>query len=192
MRTTRASQPQQCGSVRKKCSCDQRRSSGPPCLESQAACFTLSCCREWHDLPSKDGQLSVTPVVAYMGDIDPCQFASSFNPAEVCAFSAVSRPNQTNHLVYAGCRSFHGCHCRPHGPKQAQHDGALRYVAHSTYTARHTTPHTTAFDRPSAFALGVAYPVFNAGPHRIWGLTAFVLAGVLNTVVLPRASAAKL
>ena len=31
-------------------------------------------------------------------------------------------------------------------------------------------------------------PVFNAGPHKIWGLTAFVLAGTLNTILFPEFS----
>ena len=39
----------------------------------------------WHDLPNKDRTLAVTPVIAYMGDIDPRQFATCFNPAEVCS-----------------------------------------------------------------------------------------------------------
>ena len=37
----------------------------------------------WHDLPNKDRTLAVTPVIAYMGEIDPRQFVSCFNPAEV-------------------------------------------------------------------------------------------------------------
>jgi nudix motif 8 len=38
----------------------------------------------WHDLPNKDRTIAVTPVIAFMGDVDPRQFATSYNPAEVC------------------------------------------------------------------------------------------------------------
>jgi hypothetical protein len=36
--------------------------------------------------------------------------------------------------------------------------------------------------------LGNNLPVFNAGPARIWGLTAFILAGFLNTCLFPEFS----
>lgn len=32
---------------------------------------------------------------------------------------------------------------------------------------------------------GVKMPQFDGGPHRIWGLTAYILAGFLNTIVFP-------
>ena len=42
----------------------------------------------WHDLPNKDRTMAVTPVVAFMGELDPSQFASCFNPYEVSVLFA--------------------------------------------------------------------------------------------------------
>ena len=39
---------------------------------------------------------------------------------------------------------------------------------------------------------GAHMPVFLGGPHRIWGLTAYVLNGILNSVLFPQHSGAKL
>ena len=32
---------------------------------------------------------------------------------------------------------------------------------------------------------GLKMPQFDAGPHRVWGLTAYVLTGILNEIVFP-------
>eukprot|EP00042_Codosiga_hollandica_P033221 m.219620 g.219620 ORF g.219620 m.219620 type:complete len:154 (+) comp54135_c1_seq1:68-529(+) len=86
----------------------------------------------------QDSKLAVTPVVAYMGNIDPSQFASSFNPSEVAEVFTVTIHELMN--------------------------------VHKRVTTQR---------------FGINFPAFEGGPHRIWGLTAYVLENVLS-VVLPQ------
>ena len=51
--------------------------------EEEVSLTPLRILGMWHDLPNKDRTIAVTPVLAYMGHVDPRQFASCFNPAEV-------------------------------------------------------------------------------------------------------------
>eukprot|EP00048_Salpingoeca_helianthica_P016633 m.233388 g.233388 ORF g.233388 m.233388 type:complete len:224 (+) comp19119_c0_seq1:22-693(+) len=91
----------------------------------------------WHDVINKDRTVAVTPVVAWLGEVDINQFTPS--ASEVQEIFTIDIPT----LVVPANRTF--------------------YL--SSY--------------------GTKMPVFNGGKHRVWGLTAYVLAGLLNGCFLP-------
>ena len=163
----------------------------------------------WHDITNKEGTAAVTPCIAYLGTIDvdainsnpdevgrawphgdalagrnkekgPGPFGganlntSPLSPPQVEEVFLVPLQRLADPELRSHWSSRRALQCWPRSVAQWPRCGPLSPAALTPFSAMH---------RPGF--PGVKMPQFDGGPHRIWGLTAYILAGFLNTIVFP-------